>query len=103
MAPCHSWCDCRNRSLLPMPLRLAELFWIQSQSYQIVSRETFWYDWGQKPYKRVYIARVCDRRDRPENWYFGRAAGAAARAAGIGMATIAVLALTSESSKLSKP
>jgi hypothetical protein len=23
----------------------------QSQSYQNVSRETLWYDWGQKPYK----------------------------------------------------
>jgi hypothetical protein len=59
------------------------------QSYQNVSRETFLSDWGPKPYKRAYIVPVCDGWDCTENWYFGREAGAAGRAAGIGMAAIA--------------
>jgi hypothetical protein len=34
------------------------------QSYQIGSRETLWYDFGQEPYKPAYLARPeikCDR------------------------------------------
>ena len=29
-----------------------------NQSYQNVSRETFWYDWGRESYKPAYIARA---------------------------------------------
>ncbi len=34
-------------------------FW-QSQSYQNVSRETFWYDWDQKSYKAEDSGRSFD-------------------------------------------
>ncbi len=36
------------------------LFWpgVTAQSYQNVSRETFWYDWGRKPYKESYASRL---------------------------------------------
>jgi hypothetical protein len=31
------------------------------QSYQNVSRETFWYDWGRKPYKPADVLRLAAR------------------------------------------
>ena len=37
-----------------------------------LSRETFWYDRGQKPYKASYVLRACDEYDHTENWYFRR-------------------------------
>jgi hypothetical protein len=42
-----------------------------NQSYQNVSRETFWYEWGQKPYKASYIRRPLDEWDRAESGAFG--------------------------------
>ena len=51
------------------------LFWsgLSLQSYQNVSRETFWYDW-QKKMDRVRIRLlVCGVWSCPENWYVWRA------------------------------
>jgi len=55
-----------------------------AQSYQNASRETFWYDWDQKPYKASYIWRPLDKWDRAEIWYFGRLDGAASRGGAFG-------------------
>jgi hypothetical protein len=51
------------RGHLRLPAGAAEIHRCSAQSYQNASRETFWYDWGQKPYKASYIWRACGEYD----------------------------------------